>query len=122
MLLAPPGPPCRVSCAAPKLAAANSAAAAVVANKTFLGISVLLCLDQVDPQRAERTKTSIDCSRFSAIPPNIRSTRLLQRRCARKFRIVDLRVLNTPTASKIAGGGILSRGENAQPRAVCARK
>jgi hypothetical protein len=32
------------------------------------------------------------------------------------FEIVDLRLLNTLAAPEIAGGGILSRGENAQPR------
>ena len=58
----------------------------------------------------------MDCSPFSAILP-ILADRLLKRRCKRKFRIVDLRLLNTLTASEIAGGGILSRGENAQPRA-----
>jgi hypothetical protein len=32
------------------------------------------------------------------------------------FEIVDLRLLNTLAAPEIAGGGILSPGENAQPR------
>src|SRR5215469_3994602 len=89
MLLAPPGLPCRVSCAAPKLAAPNSAAAAVVANKNFLDISVLLCVDHFDPRRPETTKTTIDGSPFF----RKHRSRLFQRRCKRKLNIPILELL-----------------------------